>query len=140
MAEIITRNSARIALKYCIWGGLIPTPVLLGADGQGNRSHGRDEGKPEEAHLYLAFTRVHLDHCALLWGLKTRNCTIIQLINTSEPPCTSAWKWLHMEQLPGIRMGAQKAGPEIRVVSQNGRTNDSLPAQLKIRMSCTERF
>lgn len=41
---------------------------------------------------------------------------------------------------PWSQEGAQKAGPEIMVISQRGRTNDSLSAQLKIRMNCTERF
>lgn len=93
---------------------------MLGTDWQGNRSHGRDEGKSEEVitHLYLAVIRPHLEHCVLFGGLKTRNCTVIHLINMSDPPedhgsgCT--WSSSPGSSRNGVRRQCQRYGSLIK--------------------------
>lgn len=142
LAEGIPQNSARIAIKYCIWDGLIP-PQNSAGDWLAGKQESWQGWRQIWGGHHSPLPSCHQTTSGALcpfWGPQDKKLYSYSFDKHEWSP-RGPWKWLHMEQLPRVfTEWGQKAVPEIRVVNQRGRTNDSLWAQLKIRMNCAEKL
>lgn len=134
-AERTTQNSVKMAIKYCLWDGLVSPQTEL--EKQESWQGSRQTWGCHHSLLPGLHQSTSGPLCPF-WGLQDKK---LHSYSTDKhewaprgaPSCT--WS-----SSLGSGGGSEGRAREIRVINQRGRTNDPFPAQLKIRMNCTERL